>query len=119
MTALTQKFQHIHEENGNFQNCVVDDETTKAGGNLLKGNADIDAHQKAHGGHVSRYGFVALHYCGITASQICTHAAEFCLGCKDNEKFNNIKDPRDPKLHAIMCLGLNLDLRYMQLRSSQ
>lgn len=42
MIDLTQKLWRVYEENGRFQNWVLDDKTKKARGNSLKSSADID-----------------------------------------------------------------------------
>lgn len=48
MRPSIQNLRHFYEENGHFQNWIVDGETGKAPGNPSKENRVIDALRKAH-----------------------------------------------------------------------
>lgn len=59
IAALLQCLRHDYEEPGHYQNWIADDETERAK-NLLKGNLDIDALQRAHTVQIYQYGSTAL-----------------------------------------------------------
>lgn len=78
----------------------------------MKRNPDIESLRRAHRVHLSRYGSVTLRARPITSEQVCNHAEKFWFGADSLEENRKQPDSRDILLHAILCLGLNVGLRF-------
>ena len=110
MGALAQGLRHVYCEEGHTKTFQYDGSACKASGNPLIGNPDLQALRKAHRVHLAHLGFVTLRSRPITAANICDLAEKFWYGR------GKVTAAPDVLLHAILVVGLNLGLRYDEIK---
>ena len=110
MGALAQGLRHVYCEHGHTKTWQVDESAGKATGNPLIGNSDLQALRKAHRVHLAHQGFVTLRSRPITVANICDLAEKYWYGTEQATA------AADVLLHAILVVGLNLGLRYEEIK---
>lgn len=111
MNSLVHSLRIPYRNAGHKKIWHIDEVADTAQGSPLIENPDLDMFRKAHRLLLARYGYVQIEQ--ITVSPICAHVEYFWFWKQGSV------DERDVKLHASIVLGINLGLRYYEIRNIQ
>ena len=110
VAAMVQGLRTVYEEAGHRGRWTVDERSSTAKGNPCTGNDDIIKLRAAHRVHLSQIDRSKLRARPLQIALVCEHAKQFWFG------HGGHVDYRDVLLNAIMIIGLNMGLRFDEVR---